>query len=183
MIENIESFMNTYTECYPIGGNEAPLLSIFYNINHQGRILCDIIHHDPYFKDGNFSILGLSQGSILAKYIIEYCPLKVPVRNLVTFGGPHMGISFAPKLPKETWLGSSLAYVVNTIIYWNIAQWFIAPADYWRDPQNPEGFLKYSRFLAEANNERNFNQTKKDLWLSLKAARFVKWDFDTTIIP
>ena len=86
-----------------------------------------------------------------------------------------MGISFVPKFPKESWLGSPLAFIVNKIIYSSITQWFLAPADYWRDPQNPEGFKEYSRFLAEANNEINFNQTKKDQWLSLKSARFVKW--------
>ena len=64
--------MGTYAECYPIGKDEAALISIFYNIRHQGEILCDRVHEDPYLKDGNFSILGLSQGSIIAKYIIEY---------------------------------------------------------------------------------------------------------------
>ena len=94
-----------------------------------------------------------------------------------------MGVSSVPTFPRETWTGYFLTILVNQIIYWDIAQWLVAPADYWRDPQNTAGYLKHSRFLAEANNEVNFNQTRKDLWLSLKHCIFVKWESDTTIIP
>uniref|UniRef100_A0A7S3KB39 Palmitoyl-protein thioesterase 1 n=1 Tax=Euplotes crassus TaxID=5936 RepID=A0A7S3KB39_EUPCR len=159
------------------------MASIFYNINYQGKILCDKIHQDEQLKDGNFSILGISQGAVISKYIIEYCPLKHPVRSIVTFGGPHMGVSFAPTFPKETWLGTALAWIINKFVYFNFMQYLVAPADFWIDPTNPQGYLKHSRFLAEANNERNFDQNRKDLWLALKHARFVKWEQDTTIIP
>ncbi|CAI2378042.1 unnamed protein product [Moneuplotes crassus] len=183
IVDEISTYLDTYAECYPIGGDEAPIVSIFYNINHQGRILCERIHQDDYLKDGNFSIMGVSQGSIVAKYIIEYCPLEHPVRNLVTFGGPHMGVSFVPTFPKESKLGSTLAWIVNKIVYYRMTQYFLAPADFWRDPNNQEGYFEYSRFLAEANNEKNFDQRRKDQWLKLQHATFVMWDNDTTIIP
>mmetsp|Transcript_23899 Transcript_23899/g.26520 ORF Transcript_23899/g.26520 Transcript_23899/m.26520 type:complete len:161 (+) Transcript_23899:396-878(+) len=93
-----------------------------------------------------------------------------------------MGVSYAPTLPGDTWLGSFVAWAANTAAYWSITQWLVAPADYWRNPKNPEGYLKHS-FLAEANNEAKFDQGRKDKWLALKFARFVKWDRDTTIIP
>lgn len=44
-------------------------------------------------------------------------------------------------------------------------------------------YLKHSKFLPDALNERNFNQQIKDNWLSLKFARFVKWENDNVIIP
>ena len=152
-------------------------------MKYQTTTICNRIHEDPYLKDGNFSILAFSQGSILAKSIIEYCPLKMPVRSLVTFGGPHMGVSVFPKTPLTTWKGVVLSWLVDRLAYWGIFQWLIAPSSYWRDPKNLQGYLKYSTFLAEANNERNFNQTRKDMWLSLKHARFIKWEEDTMIDP
>ena len=94
-----------------------------------------------------------------------------------------MGVSSVPTFPRDTWIGYFLTIIVNKVVYWSFAQWIIAPTDYWRDPQNIEGYLKHSGFLAEANNEVNFNQTRKDLWLSLKQCIFVKWSNDTTIIP
>jgi len=94
-----------------------------------------------------------------------------------------MGVSAFPRYPRETWSGYILTWVINKIIYYGFTQMFIAPADYWRDPNDREGFLKHSRFLADANNERNFNQTRKDMWVNLKYARFIKFEQDRVIIP
>ena len=127
--------------------------------------------------------MAISQGAVIAKYIIEYCPLKHPIRSIATFGGPNMGVSSPPQYPRDTLSGFILTWLANKVVYWSFSQYIIAPADYWRDPQNISGYLKYSRFLAEANNEENFSQARKDSWLSLKYATFVKWEQDTTIIP
>lgn len=127
--------------------------------------------------------MGISQGSVISKYIIEYCPLPNPVRSIVTFGGPHMGVSYAPDFPRDSFFGPIFAFIIDHAIYYDLLQYLIAPADYWRNPNDPDGYLKYSRFLAEANNERNFNQTRKDKWTSLQHARFVKWESDEVIIP
>lgn len=71
----------------------------------------------------------------------------------------------------------------DLIFYWEPIQWFVSPSDYWVDPKNHEGYIKHSHFLAEANNEKNFDQARKDKWLGLKHARFVKWIDDEIIIP
>lgn len=174
--------LDTYAHCYHIGGDPV-FDSWFYNIRHQGEILCDRIHMDTELKHGNFSILAFSQGSVITKYILEYCPLDMPVRSVVTFGGPHMGVSYIPDMPRETWYGYILAILANYFLYFDFSQRIFGPADYWRDPTRPDNFLKYSRFLAEANNEKNFDQERKDKWLGLKHARFVKWEDDAVIIP
>ena len=145
--------------------------------------MCNKLHADEYYKNGNFSIIGISQGAVITKYIIEYCKFEHPVRNLVTFGGPNMGVSMAPKYPREHWDGYFLTMLINEFVYWELAQWIIAPADYWRNPNDMEGYLKSSRFLAEANNEVHFDQARKDSWLSLNHCMFIKWMNDTVIIP
>ena len=124
--------------------------------------MCDKLHNDEYYKDGNFSVIAISQGSVITKYLIEYCPFDNPIRNLVTMGGPNMGVSMAPHFPRESWSGYFLTLLINKVVYLDIAQWIIAPTDYWRDPTNIEGYLKNSHFLAEANNEINFDQARKD---------------------
>jgi palmitoyl-protein thioesterase len=94
-----------------------------------------------------------------------------------------MGVSYYPNMPRETWTGYILGAVINRLAYLNIAQRFVAPCDYWRVPYNEEGYLKYAQFLPDANNERNFDQARKDKWLALKQVIFVKWEEDSTIIP
>lgn len=159
------------------------MFSIDHSIKKQGGILCDKLHEDENFKNGNFSIVAFSQGAVITKYLIEYCKFDLPIRNLVTFGGPNMGVSEFPDIPRDTWKGYLITMFINQFVYYDIFQWFIAPADYWRNPKDLDGYTKYSHFLAEANNERNFSQERKDSWLSLNHCLFIKWMEDMTIIP
>lgn len=94
-----------------------------------------------------------------------------------------MGVSYVPHFPRDTWLGWAMAWIFNKVVYLDIVQMLLAPADYWYDPQNHSGYLKNSRFLAEANNQVNFDQARKEKWTNLKYAKFIKWERDTTIIP
>lgn len=40
--------------------------------------------------------MGLSQGSLIARYIVEQCDMKGTVRNYLSIGGPNMGVSDIP---------------------------------------------------------------------------------------
>ena len=181
--KSMTEYFGTYAQCYPIGEKDPSLFSWIYNIKLQGKILWEKILTDHNLRAGNFSIMAISQGAVIAKYIIENWPLVHPVRSLVTFGGPNMGVSSPPRCPLDTIYGRAASYFSSKLIYWDVAQMFLAPADYWRDPNNFEGYLKHSRFLAEANNEVNFSQKRKDSWLNLKYTIFVKWEEDGVIIP
>ena len=40
--------------------------------------------------------MGLSQGALLARYIVESCPIQGKVRNWASIGGPNMGVADVP---------------------------------------------------------------------------------------
>lgn len=40
--------------------------------------------------------MGLSQGGLIARYIAESCDTDMPVNNVLTAGGPHMGVDDIP---------------------------------------------------------------------------------------
>lgn len=94
-----------------------------------------------------------------------------------------MGVSLVPALPKDSKIGGLVNSLVNKIIYLDVLQQFIAPSNYWKNPENKEGYLNNARFLPNSNNELVFNSTKKDVWLSLKYARFIKFSQDKIIVP
>lgn len=58
-----------------------------------------------------------------------------------------------------------------------------APAGYWRAPGHEEEYLSKSVFLAQANNEVNFSQARKDAFLSVDKFLFIMWDNEQTIVP
>ena len=40
--------------------------------------------------------MAYSQGGLIGRYIAESCKTMYPVNNLLTLGGPHMGINEIP---------------------------------------------------------------------------------------
>lgn len=183
IVDTLIDGLRTYVTCFAVENHKDALVSMFYSIEEQGRMLWDFIYADEELKDGNFSIMAVSQGSVLAKYAINECPFKYPIRTLVSFGGPHMGISGVPGFHRSNIFGRFVGWVMDQMAYWDFFQYYTAPGGYWRAPNKEQDFLDYSTFLAEANNEAYFNQTKKDNWLKLKFARFIKWEEEDTIIP
>lgn len=40
-----------------------------------------------------FNVIGVSQGGLNARHVLENCKMKPKVRNLITLGTPNMGIT------------------------------------------------------------------------------------------
>ncbi len=75
-----------HAECVEIGFGSTT--SIFENFEEQAETACQNILANKNFQ-GEFNIIGLSQGGLLARSVAERCPVQGKVRNLVTLGGPH----------------------------------------------------------------------------------------------
>jgi palmitoyl-protein thioesterase len=74
------------------------------------------------------------------------------VRNIVTLGGPHMGVEAVPGC-FTGFFCNILNSVVRKLVYLSPAQNWIAPAGYFRDVKNLKGYIKGSVFLPALNNE------------------------------
>ncbi len=70
------------------------MASIFSTMNSQSNEACEKIKQHKIFGNRQFNVLGLSQGALIARYIVESCDTQYPVRNLLTIGGPNNGIDF-----------------------------------------------------------------------------------------
>lgn len=65
---------------------------MFTSIVKQAKEACHKINDHPIFGQRQFNVVGISQGALIARYIVETCATKYPVRNLVTVGGPNNGM-------------------------------------------------------------------------------------------
>ena len=175
--------LNTYSRCIEVSTQETWLMNKLYEVMPHGEKLCQTVKEDEHFKSGNFSIFAMSTGGMMARYLIEYCDFELPIRNLVTLGAPLNGVSALEHLDRKTFFGSILDWTVDRLINYSFMDRVIVAADYWRDPHNLDGYMKHSRFLAEANNEVNFEESRKDSWVHLTKALFIQWSEDDTIIP
>lgn len=172
--------LNTTAKCIWIG--YGSLSSIFSNFKSQGEAACKALEEDPDFQ-GEFSVVGNSQGGLLARYVVEKCKnLKGKVRNLVTFGGPHMGVG---KIPHcfNGFICDAINYVVDQFIYWNLVQSLIGPAGYFRDVDHLEYYKTHSTFLPSVNNEIEFDEHAYESFSSLNRVFLGMFSRDTMIYP
>lgn len=177
----IGSLTGAYAACIEIGWGTTT--SIFENFETQAEEACNKVLADPNFQ-GEFNVLGLSQGGLIARHIVERCPTKVQPRNLVTIGGPNMGVSGSPHCNSGLFC-ELLNTIIDNLVYFERIQDNIGPAGYFRDPSDLQNYLKYSVFLPYLNNEKveNYTSTINDRFASLNGAMFVMFSNDTMIFP
>ena len=76
--------------------------------------------NNPIFQ-GDFSVVGISQGCLIARYIIQKCQIKGKVRNFVSIDGPHMGVGIIPRLTCG-WLCNIINKSIGKLMYSGIIQ-------------------------------------------------------------
>lgn len=178
-----EQTLNTYTKCIEVSNTESMVLNSLYDIRTHGSALCQKVQDDEHFQHGNFSIVAFSTGGMMARYLIEYCNFDMPIRNVVTLGGPMNGVSSLPNTDRNSYIGGLIDWVVDKTIQYSFMERILSPADYWRDPNDMNKYLNTSRFLAEANNEVHYSEDRKEAWKHLNNALFIQWSEDQTVIP
>ena len=173
-----------HVECIEIGGDgigEGSLTSVFSSFKWQAEQACASIKANPNFQ-GEFNVVGLSQGGLIARSIVEQCDTNKPVRNFVTLGGPHRGVAALPNCFTTMWC-DVMNTVVDQFVYFPTIQEYIAPAAYFRDPAQLDVYMKNSIFLPYLNNEVNFNQTYKDRMIAVNKVLFAMFTEDNVIYP
>ena len=168
-----------YSTCIESGGGADDLTTSF---QYQAEKACEQIKNNSNFQS-DFSILSVSQGGLLARYIIEKCEMKGTVKKFVSFGGPMMGTSKVPFC-----LGGVVCYLINSIVdfivYSKSVQNSIGPSGYFRTPAHLDSYLKSNSFLVNLNNEgENFDQKAKDRFLLLERMVLIGFKEDRMISP
>jgi palmitoyl-protein thioesterase len=146
---------------------------------------CEQVAANPDFQ-GEFNVVGLSQGGLLARYIVEECDMKGKVRNMLTIGGPHMGVDAIPHCISGVFCGIINA-VAKKFVYYSFAQDWIGPAGYFRDVNDFTTYQWNSVFLPAMNNEQSANgdtaALRKERFSSLNSAMLIMFQKDTMIYP
>jgi palmitoyl-protein thioesterase len=105
------------------------------------------------------------------------------MRNLISIGGQHQGVYGFPRCPTDK-LKSVCDYVrrlLNLGAYVDFVQDQLVQAEYWHDPLNVVEYRQKSVFLADINQEREFNPSYKQNLLNLKNFIMVKFNQDEMV--
>ena len=129
--------------------------SFFGNLTEQVKSVCDDIRNTTQLSSARaVNALGFSQGGVFVRGLAERCN-AVTIKNIVTFGSPHSGISEFAECADSDWWCKIWSGTLKSNTWGSFAQNTLVPAQYFRDPEDIENFLEYSNFLADINNERN----------------------------
>jgi palmitoyl-protein thioesterase len=158
--------------------------SFLGNLTLQIAKVCEDLASHPILSTAPaIDSIGFSQGGQFLRGYVERCN-NPPVRNLITFGSQHNGISEFQKCGNTDWLCKGAQALLRGGTWSDFVQSRLVPAQYFRNPNELEKYLEHSNFLADINNERTVkNETYKENLQKLENFVMYLFEDDTTVIP
>jgi len=181
LVQKLKLYLGTdQVKCISVGnGFYTSFISSF---NYQADEACRLVREDPMFQT-DFSIVGISQGGLLGRSIIQKCSTKGTVRRYISIASPQMGVAIVPKL-NCGFICNIYNKIVGNLIYTEIIQSNVGPSGYYKDKENFYNYINYSSFLADLNNERKDKNPKyKEKILELEKMMLVMSLKDTVVFP
>ncbi|KAG6636038.1 hypothetical protein CIPAW_11G083100 [Carya illinoinensis] len=131
-----------------------------------------------------YNIVGLSQGNLIGRGVLQFCAGGPPVKNFISLGGPHAGTASVPLC------GSGVLCIIadrliKSEIYTEYIQDHLAPSGYLKLPNAIPSYLEKCRFLPKLNNEvpGEKNSSYKERFTSLQNLVLIMFEHDTVLIP
>jgi palmitoyl-protein thioesterase len=168
---------NVTSVCVEIG--DGPSASWLLGFQKQVEAACTNLKKIPEFANG-INVLGLSQGGLIARSMAEVC--SIPVHNVITLGGPHMGVMSIPDCESGL-ICEIFNDALDLGVYDPFVQNNFGPTGYYKDQYQYDVYLKNSGYLAAANNERSINVDYANGFKSINQLVLVEFTEDTVVDP
>ena len=178
LVNDLRRDLGVHVECIEIGNGFMD--TFLMPIQTQVEEACEKIKSNPNFQ-GKFNVFGVSQGTLIGRYIIEKCDIKGQVMKYLSLDGPQMGVASIPKFTCGKfcdWLcniTAPLAYKLKDRI---------APCGYYKYRYDQKTYQETNTFLKMLNNE---NEEKDEeiyrRFSSLEKVKLIKSKEDSVIRP
>ncbi|GMR58459.1 hypothetical protein PMAYCL1PPCAC_28654 [Pristionchus mayeri] len=155
--------------------------SFFANMNQLVALACNHINADPELSNG-YNAIGFSQGGLFLRALAQRCA-KPQMNNLISIGGPQMGIFGLPYCIGDNFICNSVRWLLEQGAYESPVQKRVVQAQYWHDSNAEEEYRKKSIFLADINSENSINEKYKENFTRLKNLVLVKFESDHMVVP
>ncbi|XP_057477614.1 uncharacterized protein LOC130765259 isoform X1 [Actinidia eriantha] len=180
--ENLSNWSKSNGYCIEIGNGIWD--SWFLPLEDQVEEVCDTVVKKMKQLRKGYNIVGLSQGNLIGRGVLEFCEGGPPVKNFISLGGPHAGTASIPLCGSGLWC-VLVNKMIKAEIYTDYMQGHLAPSGYLKLPYNIPSYLEKCRFLPKLNNELpdERNATYKERFSSLQNLVLIMFEQDTVLIP
>ena len=170
--------LGDYVACIETGPGSDSLSN---SIQKQAEKACNEIKNNEKFHK-EFSVLSISQGGLIGRYLVQKCEMPGKVKKLVSFGGPMMGTSKVPFC-----LEGVVCFIINSLVdyfvYGKSIQKNIGPAGYYRTAAHIEDYKNSNSFLLSLNNEVKKDEEGKKRFEQLESLMLIGFKNDKMISP
>nr|GEX26860.1 palmitoyl-protein thioesterase 1-like [Tanacetum cinerariifolium] len=148
----LSNLSNSQGFCIEIG--DGAWDSWFMPLLQQTQSVCEQVKNMHQLANG-YNILGLSQGNLIARGVVEFCDGAPQVKNLISLGGPHAGTASVPLCGSGIFCKIADALIKSEI---------------------------YSDYIQEHLAPKR-NSTYKERFSSLENLVLIMFEQDTVVIP
>jgi len=151
--------------------------SMLSGMEKQLEAVVKAVQSDGNLSNG-FNFYGESQGALLARAYVTTVN-DPPVHNLAALNGPQAGVGECPKveIPGLKSVCGTLGTDLD-IYHWPGCSF----CDYWKG-RRESVYLQNSEWLADVNNDRTINQTRRNNMIALKKYMATYASQDTVVQP
>ncbi|GAO19993.1 uncharacterized protein UV8b_01053 [Ustilaginoidea virens] len=168
------------------GGGDDRTATLFGNVSAQVEAVCAQLARHPVLSTAPaIDAVGFSQGGQFLRGYVERCN-SPRVRNLITFGSQHGGITRFRECGPADYLCRAAMALLRFNVWSSFVQSRLVPAQYYRpaDAAELQDYLDGSAYLADVNNERQLkNEAYGKNLASLDHFVMYLFENDTVSIP
>ncbi|XP_028762667.1 palmitoyl-protein thioesterase 1 [Neltuma alba] len=181
IVEKLTNFSGAEGHCLEVGNGVQD--SWFLPMHKQVDMVCQKVKKMNILREG-YNIVGLSQGNMIARGLIEFCDGGPKVRNYISLAGPHAGVASVPECGSSSWC-IRVAHLIKLAVYRDFVQEHLAPSNYVKIPDAIHDYLEKCSFLPMLNNEQpdTKNSTYKKRLSSLENLVLIMFENETVLIP